>query len=149
MSIITDAENVATGNFPALILRHLPAVIGGVVALGLVMALLATRHTLAKRTDALHTEQAAVANEQAKNAITTASLNQALATIDAKNAETDARAKAYADSKATDAAQIAKLDAAQKADRSRIETLRALARDLPANPACRVPAALTANLEGL
>lgn len=69
--------------------------------------------------------------------------------LDAKNAESDARAKALADSRATDAQNVAAADARQKADRSRIQTLQALAKDLPVNPACRAPAAVTSLLDGL
>jgi hypothetical protein len=69
--------------------------------------------------------------------------------LDDKNAESLSRARAYTDARAADAATLATMDARAKADASRLDTLRRLARDLPDNPACRVPAALAANLEGL
>lgn len=69
--------------------------------------------------------------------------------LDDKNRESEARAKAYADSKSADAQTIALMDARQKADASRLDTLQRLARDLPDNLQCRVPAALTAQLDGL
>lgn len=87
--------------------------------------------------------------EIAKNAVNLASINTLQTALAEKNAESEARAKAYADVKASDAATIADLDKRQKADASRLETLQRLARDLPDNPQCRVPAALAANLDGL
>lgn len=87
--------------------------------------------------------------EVRKNAVNLASINTLTTALREKNAESDARAKAFADAKAADAATIADMDKRQKADASRLETLQRLARDLPENPACRVPAALSAQLEGL
>lgn len=77
------------------------------------------------------------------------SIDALQAALDAKNTESEQRAQAYADSKAADAQTIAAMDARQKADASRLETLQRLAKDLPENPQCRVPAALAAQLEGL
>lgn len=87
--------------------------------------------------------------EVRKNAINLASINTLQTALADKNAESEARAKAFADAKAADAATIADMDKRQKADASRLETLQRLARDLPENPACRVPPALSAQTEGL
>lgn len=84
-----------------------------------------------------------------KNAVNLASINTLTTALADKNAESLARAKAYTDAKAADAATIADMDKRAKADASRLETLQRLARDLPDNPACRVPAALSAQTEGL
>lgn len=87
--------------------------------------------------------------EIAKNAINVASIDTLQTALADKNAESLARAKAYADAKAADASTIAEMDRRAKADSSRLETLQRLAKDLPDNPQCRVPAALLANLDGL
>jgi hypothetical protein len=89
------------------------------------------------------------ASANAKLSISNASIATLQAALDSKNAESEARAKAYADSKAADAKTIADMDARQKADASRLDTLKRLAVSLPTNPACKAPAALLANLEGL
>lgn len=87
--------------------------------------------------------------EVQKNAVNLASINTLQSALADKNAESEARAKAFADAKAADAATLAEMDKRQKADASRLETLQRLARDLPENPQCKVPAALRAQLEGL
>lgn len=87
--------------------------------------------------------------EVQKNAVNLASINTLQSALADKNAESEARAKAFADAKAADAATLAEMDRRQKANASRLETLQRLARDLPENPSCRAPAALLANLEGL
>jgi len=88
-------------------------------------------------------------NEVRKNTINLTSIGKLTAALNDKNAESEARAKAFADVKTQDAATIADMDKRAKADASRLETLRKLAADLPDQPGCRVPAALSANLEGL
>jgi len=126
-------------------------VAGGLLALiiGLTVALFIangnTRHW--QKLDMLHSAQRDT--EIAKNAVNLESITRLSDALDAKNAESEARAKAYADVKASDAATIADLDKRQKADASRLETLQRLVRDLPDNPACRVPAALSAQTGGL
>lgn len=94
-------------------------------------------------------EQAAHQLTAAKLATSNASIDTLTAALNDKNAESVARAQAYADSKASDAKTVAAMDARQRADASRLEALHRLARDLPDQPACRVPAALSAQLEGL
>lgn len=91
----------------------------------------------------------ATADANAKLGISNASIGRLQSALADMTAQSEARAKAYADVKASDAATIADLDKRQKADASRLDTLKALARDLPTNPQCRVPAALAANLDGL
>lgn len=87
--------------------------------------------------------------EVQKNAANLASINTLQTALADKNAESERRAKQYADAKAEDTATVAEMNKRQKADASRIETLQRLARDLPENPSCRVPAALAAQIEGL
>lgn len=89
------------------------------------------------------------ASANAKLSISNASIDKLTTVLNDKNAESVARAKAYADSKTVDAQTIAVMDARQKADASRLETLRGLAASLPDQPGCRVPAALTAQLDDL
>lgn len=84
-----------------------------------------------------------------KLAISNASIDTLTAALNDKNAESEARAKAYADSKAEDAATLAEMEARRKQDASRIATLQGLAKDLPDNPNCKAPAALLENLKGL
>lgn len=117
------------------------------VALGVL--LLISRHDAAHFKKLYEAQTQATASANAKLAISNASIDSLTAALNAKNAESEARAKLYADAKAQDAATLAEMDRRQKADASRLETLQRLARDLPENPACRVPAALSAQLEGL
>lgn len=130
-------------------LKNWKLLAGGLAMLGLLIALAVTRHTLASRTEQLKVSRQQTANEIAKEQMDLASIAEMRRNLDAKNAESDARAKALADSKATDASNLARADARQRADRSRIQTLQALAKDLPVNPNCRAPVAVVANLEGL
>jgi hypothetical protein len=134
---------------PLILAKFWPYIAGGLAMLGLLIALAVTRHTLASRTEQLKVSRQQTANEIAKEQIDLASIAEMRRNLDAKNAESDARAKALADSKATDAQNVAAADARQKADRSRIQTLQALAKDLPIDPHCRAPAAVVTNLEGL
>lgn len=85
----------------------------------------------------------------AANAIQRTSIADLEAIIRAKNAETDARARALADSKAQDATDVGKADAAQKADANRRGTLEGIRDGAALKPACKVPDALLASLEGL
>lgn len=123
--------------------------------LGVVLALLFAWHVHTNAEKAAYNSafNAGFAVERARAekvfAIQRESIAEMRRNLDAKNAESDARAKALADSKATDAQNVATADARQKADRGRIQTLQALAKDLPVNPACRAPAAVVTNLEGL
>lgn len=117
------------------------------VALGVM--LLIARHDAAHFKKLYEAQTEATASANTKLAISNASIGTLQAALDSKNAESDARAKAYTDAKAADAATIADMDKRARADSSRLETLRRLARDLPENPACRVPAALSAQTEGL
>ncbi|UIJ43739.1 hypothetical protein LZK98_11620 [Sphingomonas cannabina] len=108
------------------------------------MVLLDARH--ASQRDKARAELAA---EQARHAVTRQSVETLTAALDVKNRESEARAKAYEESKAANAKAIAELDQRYKATASRVEALRAMAKQFPANPACRAPAALLAQLEGL
>lgn len=82
-------------------------------------------------------------------ATSNASIKTLEAAIAAKNAETEARAKAYDQSKRDYAAMLKAADARQKATAGRVSALLALAKDAEAKGACRVPAGLLGDMEGL
>lgn len=113
------------------------------------VALFITRHTLASvksDRDVFHAQRDA---EIAKNTVNLSSIAKLGEMIAAKNAESDARAKAFQDAKAADARTIADLDrryAATGAAKARLETI---ARLPGSNPACRAPRAVTDSLEGV
>lgn len=121
---------------------------GAVVAVLIAMLLIA-------RGDASHFKKLyenqvqLTASANAKLSISNASIDTLQAALDSKNAESEQRARDYAAAKAADTATIAEMDKRQEADSSRIQTLLKLAKDLPENPQCRVPAALSAQIEGL
>lgn len=119
----------------------------GLAALALIIGalVLLDAHHAAQRDKA----RAELAAEQARHAVTRQSVETLTVALDAKNRESEARAKAYEESKAANAKAIAELDQRYRATASRVEALRAMAKDFPANPACRAPAALLAQLEGL
>jgi hypothetical protein len=126
-------------------------VAGGLLAIiiGLTVALLIangnTRHW--QKLDTLHSAQRDT--EIAKNAVNLESITRLSDALDAKNAESEARAKAYADVKASDAATIADLDKRYAATKASRDALQAIAKVATANPSCRVPSALSGALEGL
>lgn len=66
-----------------------------------------------------------------------------------KNAESEARAKAYSDAAASVAVDQKRLDALAKADAGRRGTLEGIRDGAAAKPACKVPDALTEALGGL
>ena len=118
------------------------------IGIGLLLAVIAF---MAFRADAISAERdAAVARgdaEVAKHSVTRASLDRVKAALDDKNRESEARAKAYADSKAGNDADQRRLDAVAKADESRIAFLRGLAASPSAD--CTTPPALAEALKGL
>jgi hypothetical protein len=133
----------------SFIWRHWKLFVGGaVVAVFAVLLLIAKGD--ARHFKKLYEQQVELtASAESKLAVSNASINTLTTALNDKNAESEARARAYSDTKAADAQTIATMDARAKADASRLDTLRRLSRDLPDNPVCRVPAALAANLEGL
>lgn len=84
--------------------------------------------------------------EVAKHAVSLASIASLTDIVRAKNAESDARAKALADSRAGDARDVAAADARQRADGARRAALEAIAKG---KSGCAAPAALIRGLEGL
>lgn len=128
------------------------AIIGGIMGIALLAAfvgLTLTRHTLATRTDQLHAVQASLKTEEQAHAISNASLATCEATNRDNVAQLDALGKRYSDAQAQAVKDGAALDAAQKADRSRMETLRSLAGAQAPGSGCRASAALLDAVKGL
>lgn len=100
----------------------------------------------ARERDAARVE---LGGERALHAVTRKSVDALTVLLEHKNRESDARAAALTASRTADAAAIAAADRRYVATRSRVEALEALARSLPANPACRVPAAIADKLKDL
>lgn len=86
---------------------------------------------------------------QAASKINLASIDTLQAALVAKNKESQARADAYAASRAQDAADVAAADQRLRATTSQIARLRGIADHAAANPTCKAPDALLAGAEGL
>lgn len=84
-----------------------------------------------------------------KLAISNASIDTLTNALNAMNADADARAKAYADSKAQDAATIADLDKRYAGTKPVRDALAAIVAMPGGNGACKVPSALSAALKEL
>lgn len=133
----------------AFFLLHWKAILTGgfMIALGVALAI--------ERGEAVHYHKIADQNAatavlaNSKLAISNASIATLNDALDAANAQSDARAKAYADSKATDAATITALDKQYASTKSARDALMAIAAVPGGNGACRIPSALSAALEGL
>ena len=115
----------------------------------LVGLLLAAGAIIWQRGARIETLAAQVMAEQAAHAVTRQSVATLQAAIDEKNRETEARATAYAGTKAADARDVAQADRAQAADRGRVDTLRAIAKAADRPGGCVTPPALAASLGGL
>jgi hypothetical protein len=87
--------------------------------------------------------------EHANHEITLRSLDHVMALLAAKNAESDARAKAYADAKAADARTVAEMDRRYRGTAGRVASLEAIARVPGGSVQCKAPRAVTDALEGL
>jgi hypothetical protein len=133
----------------SFIWRHWKLFAGGAVAVVLVIMLMIAkgdaRHW--QKLDALHVAQRDA--EIAKNAVNLESITRLTDALDAKNAESEARARAYSDTKAADAQTIADLDKRYASTRASRDALQAIAKVAAANPSCPVPMALSGALEGL
>lgn len=129
--------------------RHWKLIAGGVGALVLITLLLIARGDASHFKKLYEQQVELTASANSKLAVSNASINTLTTALNDKNAESLKRAADYDAVKTQGAAIVAEMDKRAKADASRLETLKRLARDLPNNPACRVPAALAANLEGL
>jgi hypothetical protein len=149
MSLIGDAEAVATGGPVALALKHWKLIVGVVGLLGVLIYIVVLRGEVRhwQKQDALHVSQRDV--EIQKNGINLASIDTLSKALAAKNAESEARAKAYADAKAADARTVADLDRRYSSTAARVAALQAIARVPGGNEACRVPTAVAGALEGL
>ncbi|MFA6031801.1 MAG: hypothetical protein WC889_02740 [Myxococcota bacterium] len=130
----------------------LTAKIGGGIIIALLLFAGVQSFRLSARTAERDVARASFQTEVAKHSVSLASIKELRDVIDAKNAESDARAKAYADSKAADAKAIADLDRRFDASRGRIATLSAIAKaseNAPADRGCRAPSALLVALDDL
>lgn len=133
----------------AFVTKHWRALIlaGGVASLILAVILARADARQCHKRDAQHV--AALNLEVQKNAINLASIAELEAALAAKEADSTARADAFAGSKIANARDTATADARRAADKGRIDTLRHLATTLPATPDCAAPSALLNNLKGL
>lgn len=110
---------------------------------------------LIARGDAAHfkklyeTQAQLTAQANTKLAVSNASIGTLQSALDAKNAESDARAKAFADAKVADAADRAALAKQYASSQAARDALSAMAKVAGANPQCKVPVALSGSLEGL
>lgn len=95
------------------------------------------------------TQAQLTASANAKLSISNASIDTLTGALDAKNAESEARAKAYTDAQAANAATIADLDKRYASTKASRDALQAIAKVATANPSCKVPMALSGALEGL
>lgn len=132
--------------------EKITSIIGGAMAfvmIGLAVALFVTRGTLEKRTAERDAAFAQVQTEQAKHAVTRQSLDSCTTEIGRRNAEADARAKAYADAKAKDAQTIAKLNEMAKDSAKRIAVLEGIRQHAEATGACAVAAGILEQAKGL
>ena len=133
----------------ALILKHWRAILSGVLAASLLT------WALVERSSARHWQKVAQVNADAaslanqKLAVSNASINTLQTALADKNAESEARAKAYADSKAKDTATIAEQDRRFKTTQQAIDALKAVAGVPDKTGACKVPSAVAAALEDL
>lgn len=131
------------------LLANWKLLLGGLVAGFLGITLMITQHKLHNRTNERDKAIAAYQLEVAKNAVQRASITEMQHNLDAKNAESDARAKAFADARAADQKDIARLDALNRANAPRIAALQSIVGSAGHDPACKAPAVLLSSLEGL
>jgi hypothetical protein len=133
----------------ALVLKHWKAITGGLIVAALLSYALIQRHNAHSWQEKAATAQAQAQMANDKLAVSNASIASLMGQLDVKNAETEARAKAYEAAKAQDAATIAALDKQYSATKTRKDALEAYAKTAAANPTCRVPPALVKLTEGL
>lgn len=129
--------------------KYWQAIVGGVGMTVLAIAVFFARADASQchARDAQHVAERDA--EIQKNAINLASIKDLEAALAAKEADSAARADAFADSKTRNAANVATADARRDADRGRTDTLLKLATTLPTSPDCAAPTALLNNLKGL
>lgn len=84
-----------------------------------------------------------------KFAIQDRSIAELTAVVAQKNAESIARAKALDASRSDDVANVRRADAAAKATRARIETIRGIGEHSASAAPCKAPDALLTQMEGL
>jgi len=163
-----------TAILAALLKRYWKQLAAGLAFAVVVTALLITRSTLESRTAKLETAErwqrditattssvAGIVDKNGKPALLAVGQvglqilylgtkrDQLPDAVARKDAETITRGLAYANVKTTDAADVRTADARQAADRTRAETLTAIARAIPVSPDCRAPSAFLENLKGL
>lgn len=133
----------------AFFLLHWKAILTGgfLIALGVALAIergeVVHYHKLADQ------NAATAVSANSKLAISNASIQTLNDALDAANAQSDARAKAYADSKAEDQSTIATLDKQYAGTDAQRRALEAIAKVPGGDVACKAPDALVLNLEGL
>jgi hypothetical protein len=133
---------------PLLLLKNWKLLAGGlalaVLGFMLVLAKADARHWRAKSNGF----ESAFNLEVAKHAITRQSVATLEGVVAAKNAESQARADAFAKAQAQSVSDLAALNARWRAGEGVRARLQALVSN-PPNEACRAPAALLDGLEGL
>lgn len=127
--------------------RYWQAIIGGFVALGLAVALIATRVTLSERTEALTKANQVIGAERASHRVTKAGLETCLITNQQMSDASDARAAEYAKAKASATGTEREMDRKQAADAGRGQYLSGVASG--AGNGCAVPEAVLDKLKGL
>lgn len=121
-----------------------------VLAIGALALLLAFSHMDARHWRKVADNRAAqIAALNTALATSNASIKTLEAALAAKNAETEARAKAYAQTKRDYTDMLKAADARQKATAGRVSALLALAKEAEAKGACRIPAGLLGDMEEL
>lgn len=127
--------------------RYWQAIVGGLVAAGLAVALIATRATLSDRTDALAESNRLISAERQSHAVTKTSLNICLATNQEMTEASDVRAAEYAKARDGAAETEREMDRKRAADAGRGAYLSGVASG--AGNGCAVPDAVLDKLKGL
>lgn len=121
-------------------------VVGGIVAGLALLGLVWSWHARGAKIEALRNKNA---QTEAKLAISNASIADLQSAIDAKNAESDARAAAFEKSRLLALQDAQRLETQAKASRSQIGQLKALAASTRQSKDCTVPKELSDALTGL
>jgi hypothetical protein len=136
----------------SLTLGKIAAGLGGLALIGAGVTIYIMSNTIGARTDERDAAREGLAAERKSHGVTLASVVTLKRELEAKNAESLARAAAFEASKAADAKAIAEMDRRQAASDTRIASLRAIAEaagKVGADGRCRVPAAIANALEGI
>lgn len=126
--------------------------IGGLALIAAGITIYIMSNTISARTAERDAARESYKAEVKSHGVTLVSLSTVRKALDAKNAESQARAAAFEASKAADAKIIAEMDRHQAASDTRIAALRAIAEAagrVAPDGRCTVPAALIGALDGL